>query len=123
MGSEITEIFAYADTYDERKTVEDCTVVALRFENGAMGTTVHNWVTDLPVPSKSDLDIHGTGGAIRIDTWSALEFSNAHHTWVQKRENETICSKKKSANSSARSWKTATPVLRAKMAGAVWSVY
>ena len=93
MGSEITEIFAYADTYDERKTVEDCTVVALRFENGAMGTTVQNWVTDLPVPSKSDLDIHGTEGAIRIDTWSALEFSNAHHTWVQKRERDDMFQK------------------------------
>ena len=42
MGSEIDEVFAYAETYDPRKTVEDSTVVAMRFANGAMGTTVHN---------------------------------------------------------------------------------
>ena len=93
MGSEISEVFAYAETYDPRKTVEDSTVVALRFENGAMGTTVHNWVTDLPVPFKCDLDIHGTGGAIRIDSWNSLEFSNAGHTWVQRRERDDMFQK------------------------------
>ena len=69
MGSEIVEVFAYTDTYDSRKTVEDSAVVAMRFANGAMGATVHNWVTDSPVPFKCDLDIHGTEGALRIDTW------------------------------------------------------
>ena len=93
MGSEIVEVFAYAETYDARKTVEDSIVVALRFENGAMGTTVHNWVTDLPVPFKCDLDIYGTGGALRIDTWNSLEFSNAHHTWVQRRERDDMFQK------------------------------
>ena len=93
MGSEISEIFAYAETYDPRKTVEDSTVVALRFANGAMGTTVHSWVTDLPVPFKCDLDIHGTGGAIRIDSWNSLEFSNAGHTWVQRRERDDMFQK------------------------------
>ena len=93
MGSAIVEIFAYAETYDPRKTVEDSIVVALRFANGAMGATVHNWVTDLPVPFKCDLDIHGTGGAIRIDTWNSLEFSNAHHTWVQRRERDDMFQK------------------------------
>ena len=48
VGSEIVEVFAYADTYDSRKSVEDSAVVALRFANGAMGMTVHNWVTDGP---------------------------------------------------------------------------
>ena len=62
MNSEIVEVFAYTDTYDGRKTVEDSAVVALRFANGAMGTTVHNWVTDVAVPFKCDLDIHGVGG-------------------------------------------------------------
>ena len=93
MGSEIIEVFAYAETYDSRKTVEDSVVVAIRFANGAMGTTVHNWVTDLPVPFKCDLDIHGTGGAIRIDTWNSLEFSSAHHTWVQRRERDDMFQK------------------------------
>lgn len=88
LGSEIVEVFAYAETYDARKTVEDSTVVAIRFENGAMGTTVHNWVVDFPLPFKCDLDLYGTGGAVRIDTWNALEFSNAHHTWVQRRERD-----------------------------------
>lgn len=88
VGSEIVEVFAYAETYDARKTVEDSTVVAMRFENGAMGTTVHNWVVDFALPFKCDLDLYGTGGAIRIDTWNALEFSNPGHTWVQKRERD-----------------------------------
>ncbi len=88
VGSEIVEVFAYAETYDRRKTVEDSTVVAMRFENGAMGTTVHNWVVDFALPFKCDLDLYGTGGAIRIDTWNALEFSNAHHTWAQRRERD-----------------------------------
>ena len=93
MGSEIVEVFAYAETYDSRKTVEDSTVVAMRFANGAMGTTAHNWVVDFAVPFKCDLDIYGTGGAIRIDTWQSLEFSNAHHTWVQRRERDDMFQK------------------------------
>lgn len=93
MGSGIVEVFAYADTYDPRKTVEDSAVVALRFANGAMGTTIHNWVTDAGVPFKCDLDIHGTEGAIRIDTWKSLEFSNASHTWVQRRERDDMFQK------------------------------
>jgi predicted dehydrogenase len=93
MGSEIVEVFAYTDTYDPRKTVEDSTVVALRFANGAMGATVHNWVTDAGLPFKCDLDIHGTDGAIRIDTWNALEFSNASHTWVQRRQRDDMFQK------------------------------
>lgn len=93
MGSEIVEVFAYADTYDPRKTVEDSTVVALRFANGAMGTTVHNWVTDVGLPFKCDLDIHGTAGAIRIDSWNSLEFSNAGHTWVQRRQRDDMFQK------------------------------
>ncbi len=93
MGSEIVEVFAYSDTYDRRKTVEDSAVVALRFANGAMGMTVHNWVTDVGVPFKCDLDIHGTDGAIRIDTWNALEFSNARHSWVQRRERDDMFQK------------------------------
>ena len=101
MGSEIVEVFAYAETFDSRKTVEDSTVVALRFANGALGTTVHNWVTDLPVPFKCDLDIHGTGGAIRIDTWNSLEFSNARHTWVQRRERDDMFQKEISEFASA----------------------
>lgn len=88
LGSEIVEVFAYAETYDARKTVEDSTVVALRFENGAMGSTVHNWVVDFALPFKCDLDVYGSGGAIRIDTWKALEFSNAHHSWVQRRQRD-----------------------------------
>lgn len=88
LGSEIVEIFAYAETYDARKTVEDSTVVAMRFENGAMGTTIHNWVVDFALPFKCDLDLYGSGGAIRIDTWNALEFSNAHHSWVQRRQRD-----------------------------------
>lgn len=88
VGSEIVEVFAYAETYDARKTVEDSAVVTLRFENGAMGTTVHNWVVDFDLPFKCDLDLYGTGGAIRIDTWNALEFSNARHTWTQKRQRD-----------------------------------
>ncbi len=88
LGSEIVEVFAYAETYDARKTVEDSTVVAIRFENGAMGTTVHNWVVDFALPFKCDLDLYGTGGTIRIDTWNALEFSNARHSWVQRRERD-----------------------------------
>lgn len=88
LGSEIVEVFAYAQTYDARKTVEDSTVVAIRFQNGAMGTTVHNWVVDFALPFKCDLDLYGTGGAVRIDTWNALEFSNAHHSWVQKRQRD-----------------------------------
>ena len=93
MGSEIVEVFAYSDTFDLRKTVEDSTVVALRFANGAMGATVHNWVTDVGVPFKCDLDIHGADGAIRIDTWNALEFSNASHSWVQRRERDDMFQK------------------------------
>ncbi len=93
MGSEIVEIFAYAETYDSRKTVEDSAVVAMRFENGAMGTTVHNWVVDFPMSFKCDLDIYGTGGAIRMDTWNSLEFSNAHHSWVQRRERDEMFQK------------------------------
>ncbi|MCY4019554.1 MAG: Gfo/Idh/MocA family oxidoreductase [Chloroflexi bacterium] len=88
LGSEIVEVFAYAETYDARKTVEDSTVVAMRFENGAMGTTIHNWVVDFALPFKCDLDVYGSGGAIRIDTWKALEFSNAHHSWLQRRERD-----------------------------------
>lgn len=90
LGTEIVEVFAYVDRHDSRKTVDDCVVVAIRFANGAMGTTAHNWVTDAPLPFKCDLDIYGTGGAIRIDTWNALEFSNAHHTWVQRRERDDM---------------------------------
>jgi predicted dehydrogenase len=93
MGSEIVEVFAYSEICDPRKTVEDSAVVALRFANGALGTTVHNWVTDASVPFKCDLDIHGTAGAIRIDTWQALEFSNARHTWVQRRERDDMFQK------------------------------
>ncbi len=93
MGAEIVEVFAYSETYDSRKTVEDSAVVAMRFANGALGTTVHNWVTDSPVPFKCDLDIHGTSGAIRIDTWNALEFSNADHTWVQRRGRDAMFKK------------------------------
>ncbi len=93
MGSEIVEVFAYAQTYDTRKTVEDSAVVALRFANGAMGMTVHNWVTDTELPFKCDLDIHGTEGAIRIDTWNSLEFSNTHHTWRQRRERDEMFQK------------------------------
>ncbi len=93
MGSEIVEVFAYAQTYDSRKTVEDSAVVALRFANGAMGMTAHNWVTDTKAPFKCDLDIHGTEGAIRIDTWNSLEFSNAHHTWRQRRERDDMFEK------------------------------
>jgi len=93
MGAEIVEVFAYAQTYDSRKTVEDSAVVALRFANGAMGMTVHNWVTDAAAPFKCDLDIHGTAGAIRIDTWQSLEFSNAHHTWRQQRERDDMFEK------------------------------
>lgn len=92
-GSEIVEVFAYAQTYDARKTVEDSAVVALRFANGAMGMTAHNWVTDTSLPFKCDLDIHGTEGAIRIDTWNSLEFSNAHHTWRQRRERDDMFEK------------------------------
>lgn len=88
LGSEIVEVFAYAETCDARKTVEDCTVVAIRFENGAMGTTVHNWVVDFDLPFKCDLDLYGSDGAIRINTWNALEFSNARHSWVQKRQRD-----------------------------------
>ena len=93
LGTEIVEVFAYVETHDSRKTVDDCAVVAMRFANGALGTTVHNWVTDVPVPFKCDLDIYGTGGAIRIDTWESLEFSNAHHTWVQRRERDDMFQK------------------------------
>lgn len=93
MGSEIMEVFAYTQTYDARKTVEDSVVVAIRFENGAMGTTVHNWVADFPMPFKCDLDIYGTRGAFRIRTWDSIQFSNAHHTWVQKRERDDMFQK------------------------------
>ena len=93
LGSEIVEVFAYAGTYDARKTVEDSVVVAIRFENGAMGTTAHNWVVDFGLPFKCDLDIYGSSGAIRIDTWNALEFSNANHTWVQKRQRDDMAKK------------------------------
>ncbi|MCY3781681.1 MAG: Gfo/Idh/MocA family oxidoreductase [Chloroflexi bacterium] len=93
MGAEIVEVFAYADRFDSRKTVEDSVVVALRFANGALGSTVHNWVTDTALPFKCDLDIHGTDGAIRIDTWKTLEFSNARQTWVQRRERDDMFQK------------------------------
>lgn len=93
MGAEIVEVFAYAETYDPRKTVEDSAVVALRFANDAMGATVHNWVTDTAVPFKCDLDIHGTAGAVRIDTWQALEFANAGHSWVQRRQRDDMFQK------------------------------
>lgn len=93
MGAEIVEVFAYTETYDPRKTVEDSAVVAMRFADGAMGATIHNWVTDSPVRFKGDLDIHGTAGAIRIDTWQALEFTNAHHSWAQRRERDAMFQK------------------------------
>lgn len=93
VGSEIVEVFAYAETYDTRKTVEDSTVVAIRFANGAMGSTIHNWVVDFDLPFKCDLDLYGSGGAIRIDTWNALEFSNAHHAWTQRRERDDMFQK------------------------------
>ena len=32
-------------------------------------------------------------GAIRIDAWNALEFSNASHTWVQRRERDAMFQK------------------------------
>ncbi len=93
MDSEIVEVFAYTDTYDSRKTVEDSAIVAMRFANGALGTTVHNWVTDSPLPFKCDLDLYGTDGALRIDTWNAIEFANASHTWVQRRERDDMFQK------------------------------
>ncbi|MDE2859153.1 MAG: Gfo/Idh/MocA family oxidoreductase [Chloroflexota bacterium] len=93
VGSEVVEVFAYAETYDARKTVEDSTVVAIRFENGAMGSTIHNWVVDFALPFKCDLDLYGSAGAIRIDTWNALEFSNARHTWTQRRERDDMFQK------------------------------
>ena len=89
-GSEIVEVFAYADTYNTRKRVEDSIVVALRFENGAMGSVIHNWVADFPLPFKCDLDLYGMDGAIRIDTWNALHFSNATHSWTQRRERDDM---------------------------------
>ncbi len=93
VGSEIVEVFAYAETYDKRKTVEDSTVVAIRFENGAIGSTIHNWVVDFDLPFKCDLDLYGSGGAIRIDTWNALQFSNANHTWTQRRQRDDMFQK------------------------------
>ncbi len=93
VGAEIVEVFAYADTYDVRKTVEDSVVVALRFENGAMGSVVHNWVVDFDLPFKCDLDLYGSSGAIRIDTWNALQFSNANHTWTQRRQRDDMFQK------------------------------
>lgn len=62
---------------------------------------MHNWVTDLPAPFKCDLDIHGAGGAIRIDTWNSLEFSNNRHTWVQRRERDDMFQKEISEFASA----------------------
>ena len=93
MGTEIAEVFAYAETFDRRKTVEDSVVVAIRFEGGALGSTVHNWVSDHPLPFKCDLDIYGTDGAIRIDTWQSLAFSSAHHSWVQRRQRDDMFQK------------------------------
>lgn len=92
-GSEIVEVFAYAGTYDARKTVEDSAVVALRFANGAMGATIHNWVVDFDLPFKCDLDLYGSAGALRIDTWNALEFANARHAWTQKRVRDDVFEK------------------------------
>ncbi len=93
VGSEIAEVFAYTGTYDRRKTVEDSVVAGIRFENGAVGTTVHNWVVDFALPPKCDLDLYGTRGVLRIKTWNSIEFSNANHTWVQKRERDDMFKK------------------------------
>ena len=93
VGSEIVEVFAYAATYDKKKTVEDSIVVALRFENGAMGSTIHNWVADFAMPFKCDLDLYGLAGAVRIDAWNALHFSNEGHSWTQRRERDDMFEK------------------------------
>ena len=93
VGSEIVEVFAYSDTYDKRKTVEDSAVVALRFENGAMGSVNHNWAADFSMSFKCDLDLYGLNGALRIDTWNALHFSNADHSWTQRRERDDMFAK------------------------------
>jgi UDP-N-acetylglucosamine 3-dehydrogenase len=93
VGSEVAEVFAYTGTYDRRKTVEDSVVVGIRFQNGTMGTTVHNWVVDFSIPVKCDLDLYGTHGVLRIKTWNSIEFSNANHTWVQKRERDDMFKK------------------------------
>ena len=64
MGSEIVEVFAYAQTYDARKTVEDSAVVAhaLReWRNGNDGAQLGDRCG--PCPFKCDLDIHGSRGS------------------------------------------------------------
>ena len=94
MGSEIIEVFRLCGhlrfTQDSGRQHRGRN--SLREWRDGRGPCT-NWVTDLPVPFKCDLDIHGTGGAIRIDTWNSLEFSNAHHTWVQRRERDDMFQK------------------------------
>lgn len=93
MGTDISEVFTYMDTYDPTRTVEDSIVVAMRLANGAVGTTVHNWVGEFKMPFKCDLDIYGTKGALRIKTWDSLQFYNERHAWQQKRERDDMFEK------------------------------
>jgi len=93
LGADISEVFTFMDTYGPSRTVEDSIVVALRLNNGAIGTTVHNWVGEFKMPFKCDLDIYGTNGALRIKTWDSLQFYSQHHSWQQKRERDDMFEK------------------------------
>ena len=121
MGSEIVEVFAYAETYDLRKTVEDSAVVAIRFENGAMGTTVHTGWLIFRWPSSATWIF--TGRAARYGSTPGIRLRFPMPAMPgNSSANGTRCSKRKSGSSSAPFWKTGTRALTAKMAGAVWPV-
>jgi predicted dehydrogenase len=81
IGSPIVEVFGRTTSYARGiDGVEDGGVAVLRFENGAVASLFVNQSTyplrsdapSVPMPGRSELEIHGPLGSIRYRTWHEL---------------------------------------------------
>ena len=81
VGSPIVEVFGRTTTYARGiEGVEDGGVAVLVFENGAIGSLFVNESTyplradapTVPMPGRSELEVHGERGTIRYRTWHEL---------------------------------------------------
>ncbi|GKS11992.1 dehydrogenase [Paenibacillus chitinolyticus] len=72
LGSDVREVFAYADTRFHELDIDDAGMVHVRFENGVFAVLDPSWSRSKSFPTWGDvtMEITGTKGVISIDSFA-----------------------------------------------------
>lgn len=95
IGSPIDEVYGRTSAYARNISgVEDGGAACLVFANGAIASLFVNQSTfplpsdspRVPMPGRMELELHGTRGSLRYNTWQSLQFSNAGQAFTLTRQ-------------------------------------